>query len=169
MHGAVSVPCFHERPMPKIPATPILPNLGSPCRGAKQASSPAFTFKKRLKGSRPAQILLVFTRRMRLVLQKKRKGLSATFHVPFPIVRVGKEWGIIVSNNDIITSYGKSFDCRVEIVPVCSVNRDFRPSLLAIKYSALSPVQTSVLLESYWWTLLLWSKRTWPESRSPKL
>lgn len=34
MHGAVSVPYFLERPLSKIPATPMLSNLGSPYRDA---------------------------------------------------------------------------------------------------------------------------------------
>lgn len=104
MHGAVSVPCFHEGPLPKIPATPILSNLRWPYRDAIQASSPASTITKRLKGSRPAQNLLVFTRWMRLVLKKSGRAWAPFSTSPFPIVCVGKEWGTIVSKSDIITS-----------------------------------------------------------------
>lgn len=62
MHGAVSVPYFLERPLSKIPATPMLSNLGSPYRDATRPNFPASSLTKRFKCSRPAQILLAFTR-----------------------------------------------------------------------------------------------------------
>ena len=140
-------------------------NLGSPYRDTTRASSPASTFTKRLKGSRPARILLVLTRWMRLVLQKKVEGLER--HSPRPL----SLWYVLAKSGEQLSAAAILLPPTVKLLLAewtsCQY-RDFRPSLLAIGYRALSPMQTCVPLESYW-SLLLWSKRTWPESRSPKL